>query len=200
MRWSASLAAIGFIFFAIASAEPPAATFGTTVVIPSGLRGEIYRIRSRTKAVPNFDKLKPIGTIYTPSLNIPPQDFKIGFPGVTKRNEWFAIDYTGKFWIGKPGAYQFSLQSDDGALLYIDAGLVIDNDGLHPPRTLEGSVDLSEGIHRIRLSYFQGPRFQVALVLRVAGPGENSRIFSTDEFKPPPNPEDWVRPHRSRAE
>ena len=36
-----------------------------------------------------------------------------------------------------------------------------------------------------------GPRFQVALVLSVAGPGEPLRVFSTDEFKPPPNPEDW---------
>jgi hypothetical protein len=28
-------------------------------------------------------------------------------------------------------------------------------------------------------------------VLRVAGPGEEWRIFSTDEFRLPPNPEDW---------
>jgi hypothetical protein len=38
------------------------------------------------------------------------------------------------------------------------------------------------------VSYFQGPRFQVALVLKVAAPGEELRIFSTDELKPPPSP------------
>ena len=48
-----------------------------------------------------------------------------------------------------------------------------------------GSVDLGPGIHRIRVSYFQGPRFLVALVLQVAPPGEPLRIFSTDDFKPP---------------
>ena len=45
---------------------------------------------------------------------------------------------------------------------------------------------LESGVHRIRVSYFQGPREQVALVLKVAPPGEEFRIFSTDEFRPPP--------------
>jgi hypothetical protein len=31
----------------------------------------------------------------------------------------------------------------------------------------------------------------VALILRVAGPGEKWRVFDTNEFKPPPNPENW---------
>jgi PA14 domain len=43
----------------------------------------------------------------------------------------------------------------------------------------------------MRVSYFQGPRDFVALRLLIAGSGENLRIFSTQEFKPPPNPELW---------
>jgi hypothetical protein len=31
-------------------------------------------------------------------------------------------------------------------------------------------------------------------MLEVAGPGEQPRIFSTDEFKPPANPEEWRFP------
>lgn len=185
-----------FLICLCAGQEPPTQpetvpTFGTTVVIPSGLRGQIYKIRSRTRRLPNFEKLKPIGTIYTNALNVPTRNFAEGFPGVTKRFEWFAIDYTGRFWIENPGEYRFSLLSDDGAKLYIDDAVVIDNDGTHPPATVEGSVTLEGGIHHVRVSYFQGPRFQVALVLTVAGPGEQPRAFSTDEFKPPPNPEDW---------
>ena len=113
---------------------------------------------------------------------------------MTKRFEWFAIDYNGRFWIEKPGEYEFSLLSDDGSKLYIDGKEVINNDGQHPPAEETGSVDLDRGIHRIRVSYFQGPRFHVALVLKVAGPGEELRVFSTDEFKPPPNPEVWPYP------
>jgi len=179
---------------AVAAAQEPVATFGTTVVIPSGLHGSVYHIPHNTKEVPDFQKMKPVGDIYTSSLDIPPQDFKQGFPGVTNRFEWFAIDYTGRFWIDDPGKYTFSLLSDDGGWLYIDAQLVIDNGGLHTPEEKTGSVDLSGGIHRIRVAYFQGPKWQVALVLKVAGPGEQLRVFSTDEFRPPPNPELWRYP------
>src|SRR5260370_27974768 len=42
-----------------------------------------------------------------------PQDFLIGFPGITRRFEWFAVDYSGKFWIETPGLYRFRLVSDD---------------------------------------------------------------------------------------
>jgi hypothetical protein len=159
--------------------------FGTTVVLPSGLQGQIYHISKFAKQLPNFEKKKPSGTIYTTSLNIPTQDFHLGFPGVTKRNEWFAIDYTGRFWIEKPGRYKFILTSDDGAMLYIDDKPIIDNDGIHPTATKDGTEELTLGVHRIRVSYFQGPGFQLALILQVEPPGESPRIFDTNEFKPP---------------
>lgn len=181
-------------------APEPTAIFGTTVVIPSGLRGLVYHIHHNSKQLPNFDQMKPAGpAIYASSLNLPPQDFKAGFPGVTKRNEWFAIDYTGNFWIAAPGMYTFSLLSDDGAKLYIDDQVVIDNDGLHAPLEKTGAADLAGGVHRIRVSYFQGPKFQIALVLKVSGAGQQMRVFSTDEFKPPPDPGQWRFPAKPGA-
>jgi len=197
MRWTACLksAALVFLFAGLwAQQIPPGErtpTFGTTVVIPSGLHGEVYHIRKDSQRLPNFRKLKSLGTIYATSLNVPPRDFREGFPGVTKRFEWFALDYTGKFWIDRPGEYRFSLLSDDGSRLYIDGTQLIDNDGVHFAMERMGHMRLDGGIHQIRVSYFQGPRFEVALVLRVAGEGEHWRVFSTDEFKPPPNPDDW---------
>jgi len=174
------------------AAQDKMPVFGTTVVIPSGFRGSVYHIRHNSKHLPDFGKLKPRGTIYTKSLNIPQRAFSAGFPGVTDRFEWFAIDYRGRFWIQKPGEYYFELTSDDGSRLYIDDRLVIDNDGQHSPVTKDATIDLSGGIHRMRVSYFQGPRWLVALVLEVSGPDdEDLRAFSTDEFKPPPHPEDW---------
>jgi hypothetical protein len=180
----------------IALAQEPVPTFGTTVVINSGLKGLVYQIPRSSKHLPNFEKLKPKGTVYTTSLNVPPRDFKDGFPGVTKRTEWFAIDYTGRFWIEKPGLYRFSLTSDDGSRLYVDDEAIVDNDGLHAPEVRSGSLQLAGGVHRIRVSYFQGPRYAVALVLLIAGPGEEFRVFDTEEFKPPPNPETWTFPEK----
>jgi hypothetical protein len=186
--------AVCFFFVAVASAQEPVAKFGTTVVINSGLRGDIYHLHRDTERLPDFRKMKPKGSIYTSSLNIPPQNFKAGFPGVTKRFEWFAIVYTGRFWIATPGVHRFDLVSDDGSKLWIDDRLVIDNDGIHPAVEACNTVDLTGGIHAIRVAYFQGPRMDVALILRVAGPRQRLHIFNTDEFKPPPNTDDWTVP------
>jgi hypothetical protein len=173
---------------AVAAAQEPEYKFGTTVAINSGLRGDIYFLHADTKWLPDFRKMKPKGSIYTTSLNVPPQSFKDGFPGVTKRFEWFAIVYTGRLWIANPGGYRFALLSDDGSKLWIDDRLLIDNDGIHPPLEASNTANLTPGIHAIRVAYFQGPRMDVALILRVAGPGQRIHIFNTDEFKPP---DDW---------
>jgi hypothetical protein len=183
---------------ALGQDEISPATFGTTVVIPSGLRGEIYNIRHNSGRLPELTRRKSAGVIYASALNVPPQDFMKGFPGVTDRNEWFAIDYSGRFWIEKPGEYRWGLTSDDGSKLYIDGELVIDNDGLHPPLAKFAQTTLTGGIHEMRVTYFQGPKYHVALVLEVAAAGEQLRVFSTDEFKPPPNPETWTFPDKPK--
>jgi len=76
--------------------------------------------------------------------------------------------------------------------LYVDGRRLIDNDGLHGILAVEGTVKLEGGIHSIRLSYFQGPRTALALMLGVKGPGEKQyRVFNTNDFRPPANPADW---------
>jgi hypothetical protein len=82
-RWHRSVAAAAFLWaLRLGSAqevEPhPITTFGTTVVVPYGLRGEIYFLKEGTDRLPNFDKMEPVGTIYTSALNIPPRNFHEG--------------------------------------------------------------------------------------------------------------------------
>jgi len=192
------LTAVAIFVCRIAGAQQPP-TFGTTVVVPGGLIGVVYHIRPFATFLPDFPSLDPAGIVYTSSLNVPPHNFRDGFPGLTSRLEWFAIDYRGRFWVQKPGVYRFALTSDAGSRLYIDDDLTVDNDGLHDPEVKNGSRVLSGGVHSIRVSYFQGPRECVALILQVAGSGEQFRIFSTDEFKPPPDPETWGYPDSSRS-
>jgi hypothetical protein len=165
--------------------QEPMARFGTTVVKSAGLKGDIYELPPGTGELPNFKKLVPVGSIYTNILNVPPRPFLEGFPGVTNRLEWFAIDYNGRFWIEQPGRYRFSLLSDDGSKLFIDGHMVIDNDGVHAAVEKEKSLNLKRGIHRIRISYFQGPGYYVALVLKFAGQAEDWRVFNMDEVMPP---------------
>jgi hypothetical protein len=160
--------------------------FGVTVVTSGWLKGDIYLLDASETSLPNFKKLKSIGSIYTPVLKLPTRNFQEGFPGVTNRFEWFAIDYNGRFWISKPGNYRFVLESDDGSKLYIDSKTIIDNDGIHSPSQKMGAVQLAEGVHTIRISYFQGPRYQIALSLAISEPGEEKFfIFNMDKYSIP---------------
>lgn len=165
--------------------------FGTTAYASNGFEGTVYFIEEGAISLPNFKKLKPVGKIYTNSLNIPPQSFDVGFPGITDRFEWFAIDYKAFFYVTKHGRYTFVLVSDDGSRLFIDDKTLIDNDGLHSARGITGERKLKEGIHSIRVQYFQGPRDSVALLLGVAAKGEELHVFRCKDFRPP---EGWVPP------
>jgi hypothetical protein len=178
-----------------AAAEPETATFGITTVVPFGFCGRLYAIPEDTTLLPRFEQLQPLGNIYTNRLDVAPRSFQSGFPGVTGRFEWFAIDYTARFWVEEPGKYSFLLSSDDGAALYIDERRLVDNDGIHAPTSLTGNVSLTGGIHEIRVSYFQGPRFYVALRLYVRPPKGKWQIFDTSNFKPPANPAHWKYPN-----
>ncbi|HZM09904.1 MAG TPA: PA14 domain-containing protein [Candidatus Limnocylindrales bacterium] len=192
-----TLAVAGCLSLSLARAQAPAlrdapiTTFGVTVYDSSGLRGEVYLIPPESPALPKFEKLKPVGTIYASALNVAPTDYQETLQPLTKRFEWFAIDYTGNFYISDPGKYRFLIASDDGSKLYIDDKLIIDNDGLHILKPEEGKLTLKGGIHRIRVSYFQGPCCGMALILAVARPGEDWRLFSTREFGPPRTPAEW---------
>ncbi|MGB9454733.1 MAG: PA14 domain-containing protein [Bryobacteraceae bacterium] len=169
--------------------EKPEYTFGTTVVDASGLQGRVFYLKPGTNRLPRFAQMRPVGSIYTTQLNVWPQNFDEGFPNITDRFEWFAIEYNGRVWIKDAGRYRFSLLADDGAKLYLDNQVVIDNDGQHQARAVSGSATLTRGVHDIKIEYFQGPRFTVALVFAISPPGEAWRIFNTNDFKPPNDPD-----------
>jgi hypothetical protein len=168
------------------------AKFGTTVVGSGWFRGDIYHLHHWATRLPDFSKMKPVGSIYTPVLNVTPHNFSAGFPGVTNRYEFFGINYTARIWIQEAGIYTFWLLSDDGADLYVDDRLVVDNDGQHVPIEKQGGLQLASGVHYLRVPYFQGPKYLVALVLKVQGPKDSSpHILNTEDFKPPDDVKSW---------
>ncbi len=176
-----ALAAVG----GTAPASGDEGSFGTGRPTAFALRGTIYALAEGTDRLPDFPGLEPIGTVWTTTLNVPPRYFSQGFPGVTDRFEWFAIDYRGAFHFPADREVTFWLLSDDGSRLYVDGKLVVDNDGVHPPRERSGKVHLSPGIHAIEVQYFQGPRYQVALVLSWDGPEPGKKVpFDSRAFSP----------------
>ncbi|MFA5399846.1 MAG: PA14 domain-containing protein [Dehalococcoidia bacterium] len=163
--------------------------FGSTQILNKGFKGNIYYLEEGTSHLPDFSKMTPVGTIYIEQLDIPDRDFTEGFPGITNRFEWFGISYVGGVFIPAEGYYTFKLTSDDGAKLYIDGELKIDNDGIHPFRTQTKQVYLTRGDHVIKVDYFQGPRARLCLQLHVQTPGG-----AEDPLKPGLDPSQIVSP------
>lgn len=180
---------IAILLGAAALAAQPAAAqegsgFGTAGTVPFALQGRIYYIPEESERLPDFARLRPVGTISATQLNIPPQSFTAGFPGVTDRFEWFAIDYQGRINLPQAGTFTFRLTSDDGSKLFIDGRQVIDNDGIHGVEWQDAEVTLAAGMHDVRVQYFQGPREDIALVLEWGPNVEELRVLDFAALAP----------------
>ncbi len=155
----------------------PEAAFGSKAPSSHAFEGTIYYLADGTPKLPDLKTLPPHGKIYVRELNVPNQDFSLGFPGVTDRTTWFAIDYKGAFTVAQPGKYNFHLASDDGSKLWIDGKVAVDDDGVHGVTSASGDIDLAAGRHAIEVQYFQGPPTAVALQLFCTAPGGKEAIF-----------------------
>ena len=159
----------------------------TTRDTPLALCGDVYQLPPWTVHLPRFSEFDAVAPIYTTSLGVYSRFFTLGIPGVTNRTEWFGVNYWGVFGVDRPGKYDFDLLSDDGAKVYVDSKLIVSDDTIHSAQGSRGKVQLDAGAHDIRISYFQGPRTEVALVLLVKPPGRSWRLFDTRDF---PDPQD----------
>lgn len=110
--------------------------------------------------VPNFDKLKPKASGTASAFDL----------SVARRSNDFAIKFEGVFRIEREGNYRFTLNSDDGSKMYIDGQQVVDNDGIHSPKTASGSVKLTKGTHKVIVGFFQVGG-GVELDVHIEGPG-----------------------------
>lgn len=139
--------------------------FGTNAMPGHGLIGEVYVPGGTIHQMPDFDLLTPVYTFVTPNLNVPERRYTEGFPTPETQSvvEDFAIRFRGELAIDTPGRYTFGLYADDGAKLYVDGRLVVDNDGIHPARGKQGHITLTAGIYPVEIHYFQGPRQFIAL-------------------------------------
>ena len=115
--------------------------------------------------MPPFEHLTPVYTFITGNLDVSPRNYTEGFPTAKMESvvDNFAIRFRGRLAIDTPGTYTFALNSDDGSKLYINQNLVVDNDGIHTPRYVRGSLKLAVGLHHIEIHYFQGQPYQIAL-------------------------------------
>jgi hypothetical protein len=161
---------------------PPENDFGYDRPVEGCFEGAVVFIEPNSRLLPaDYEKYEVESLVYACEWDIPTRSFSSGFPGVEDKFEWFAIRYSGSFYVDTAGTYTFRINSDDGTKLYIDGELVVDNDGIHPPRDKTGTVELQAGDHELVLEYFQGPRYHIALQVFVTPPGGEEGIFSVRE-------------------
>ena len=130
--------------------------FGTNVQYPDSFKGMIYLLPPGTTSMPAYDAMKPQLALYTRTFEVEPQNFKgLGAAGASLRTQDFGIRYEGFFTTRAAGSYQITVANEDGAKLYVDNKLVVDNDGVHVVTYKAGNVDLAVGNHVLRIDYFK---------------------------------------------
>ncbi len=70
-------------------------------------------------------------------------------------NDKFGFVFEGSIECPKDGKYTFSLSSDDGSMLLLNDKVLVDNDGVHGTKTMQGTAELKAGKHKIELRYFE---------------------------------------------
>ncbi len=137
--------------------EPPAETIPEPVPEPvNGLLAEVYIPGGWLESLPDFDTITPVQTLTTANIDFPLRNSDIGFIelGIDPR-EHFAIRFRGKLMVENPGIHIFKIQSDDGAQVYVNGDLIVDNDGLQAWTTAQGRTTLTAGLHDVEVRYFQ---------------------------------------------
>ena len=95
--------------------------------------------------LPDFSTLSVDASGTSPTIGV----------GVTSLSNDFGLVFTNTINVPTEGFYEFQTNSDDGSKLYVDGAVVVDNDGLHGPRTVANSVYLTVGDHSLRVEFFE---------------------------------------------
>lgn len=112
-----------------------------------------------------------IGKIDLPELNIPETEmFEAKFPGVD-RNTQYAMILESSVEIKVKACYEFSLNSDDGSILWIEGDKIVDNDGGHKMSIKRDTIAMDPGTYPVKVWYFQSlaDRFGCVLDGKIIG-------------------------------
>jgi len=196
--------------------------------------GVVGKLQYLTDDMPRYNNLNDFmnnaqavdASIYFGKIDIPTRPFDRGFITLdgeailnssgTTLYEYFSLRLESMLRLqdaSAPKKYQFGLLADDGAILSADFGsgyeTIINNDGTHPSKlmcsTSPVELDFTSALP-IRIDYYQGPRYHIALVLvwrewsddaafdpndPLCGKQGNGHFFKFAENPPSPQPA-WV--------
>jgi alpha-L-fucosidase len=120
--------------------------------------------------MPDFTKLTPVAQGVVPKLALDPGPAK----------ERIAQVFAGYVRVPADDVYVIALSSDDGSRLYIGDVLVVDNDGLHSSVEKRGEIALAQGLHALRVEWFNKTGSQELTVRIGRGGAEPTSIAAPD--------------------
>jgi hypothetical protein len=82
-------------------------------------------------------------------------DWGYGSPAPEVPADRFQVEWEGTLEIADAGEYRLFLACDDGAQLFLDGTLAVDNGGEHAAQEREGKVTLARGRHALSLRYLE---------------------------------------------
>lgn len=138
----------------------------------SGLIGEYFDRDDLTE--PRFSRLDPQIAF----------DWGRQAPDPRLAPETFSVRWTGSLLPAFSEIYTFGVTIDDGARLWIDGKLVIDEWHLSEPQEYSGTIALEAGrLHAIRLEYFQRPAL-AQVTLRWSSASQSREVVPTARLYP----------------
>ncbi|HEY0461420.1 MAG TPA: family 20 glycosylhydrolase [Pyrinomonadaceae bacterium] len=173
----------------------------TIVVLPNGRKSMVYTAtflgREALPAVDVKDSeagatFRTYAKNYTSVDEIKPEDAEnsglaktlalMQFREKLSESATFAVEFEGYFNAPKDEIYEFNLDADDGAALWIDDEKVVNNDGIKEKSAAQsGMIPLKKGYHRFVLKYFKGAG-KWSLGLRWGIKGQPLRFFSENQL------------------
>ena len=119
-------------------------------------------------SLPDFDSMEAAETGTSETVGLGQPDFP----------EYIGLRLSGTISVPEDGVFVFGLTSDDGARLWIDGELAVDNDGLHGAALKTGAVALAKGAHTIRVDYFNKTGGSALRLTMAAAGGELAEVPS----------------------
>jgi hypothetical protein len=142
---------------------------GAKVSLPLGPGTTSYSyFEGNWDQLPDFSKIKANANGTAPAFDL----------SVARRDNDYGILFEGAFSVATPGNFRFTTTSDDGSRVLIDGKRVVNNDGIHAPKSASGRIDLTKGVHKVVVEFFQGGG-GAELKVEFEGPGIARQDFST---------------------
>jgi len=138
-----------------------------------GIQVDYFHPAANNVALETLAAMKPSESGIVPQIvmNVPQR----------KQADNFALRFTGNIRIPAPGKYSFFVASDDGSRIYIDDQLLVNNDRLQGMTEQGASVDLTAGLHKIVVTYFDNGGGD-GLSVTWSGPGIQKQAIPAEQL------------------